>query len=124
MLRNLLKVFAADAVLLVALYYVFQDLGWRTSFAASLHSACPSACGYTPSFSYGILTRVCTMSGHGVILNSAITLDWVQVLSLVLIAVNAWFIYDSFWKGRMGARAHQREGPPSPPQTVPGSPPA
>jgi len=87
------KIIIVDALVLVALYYVFQDLQWRTSYAASLHTACYPACGYSPSFGYGLLTRVFTMDGNNQHLVSPITFDWVQGLILVLVVVNAWFAW-------------------------------
>ncbi len=123
--RNLLKVLAADALLLVALYYVVLDLDWRTSYAASLHTACPNLCGYTPSFSYSFLTRLFTMAGNPALRSSASvrltsppTLNWVQVLSVILVAVNAWFVYVALWKGRRST------GMSRPSESVPPSPPA
>ncbi len=93
------KVAAADVVLLVALFYVVQDLQWRSGYAASAHDACGGPCSYTPSFSYGFLTQLFTMSGNSAQLTSPLTFDWVQAILYVLVAVNAWFVY-RFMKGR------------------------
>jgi hypothetical protein len=100
MVRAIFKVLAADIVLLVALFYVLQDLQWRSNFAASLHRACPLSCGYSPSSSYSLLTRFFTMSGNGVSLTSPATLDWVQVIALLLAVINVWFIYATLAKQR------------------------
>ncbi len=91
--RRAVKVLAADAVLLVALFYVIQDLQWRSGYAASVHDACAGYCSYTPSFSYGFLTQLFTMSGNSLQLTSPVTFDWVQALIYILVAVNAWFAY-------------------------------
>ncbi len=93
MARTALKVLIIDVVLLVGEYYVVQDLQWRTSYATSLHSACPQLCGYTPSFSYNILTQFFTMAGNGVSLTSPPTLDWIQLFTAALLVVNLWFVY-------------------------------
>ena len=93
MVREWLKVALADIVLLFALYSVLQDLQWRTGYAASLHSACSRYCSYSPSFSYGFLTQFFTLAGNGVRLTSPPTLDWVQGLAYVLVALNAWYVY-------------------------------
>ena len=94
MVRTAFKVLIADAILLIAEFYVIQDLGWRTAYAASLHGACfPRACSYSPSFSYSLLIRFFTMSGNRVSLTSPPTLDWVQLLAYILIVINAWFAY-------------------------------
>jgi hypothetical protein len=103
MVRTIFKVLAVDIVLLVALFYVLQDLQWRSNFAASLHRACSPPCGYSTSYSYSLLTRFFTMSGNGVGLTSPPTLDWIQVITLVLVAINAWFVYVTLTK--QGAKA-------------------
>ena len=93
MIRTALKVFVADVVLLMAVFYVLQDLQWRSNYAASPHAVCLQVCSYAPSFSYGILTQVFTMAGNGVRLSSPPTLDWVQAIVYVLVVINAWFAY-------------------------------
>jgi len=85
MFKTALKVLAADAVLLVTLFYVIQDLQWRTSYAGALR--------YSPSFSYNVLTQFFTMAGSTSRLTSPPTLDWVQTLAYALVVVNAWFAY-------------------------------
>jgi hypothetical protein len=90
LVRAYIKVIAADLVLLAALLWVLQDLQWRTWYAASPHAG---TTGYTPSFSYSVLTQFFTMAGSGVSLTSPPTLDWVQFLAYVLVALNAWFAY-------------------------------
>jgi hypothetical protein len=87
------RVVIVDVLALLALYYILQDLQWRTDYAASVHTACRTLCGYSPSFSYGPLTRLFTMDGNGQHLVSPATLDWVQAFSLILIVVNLWFAY-------------------------------
>jgi hypothetical protein len=111
MVRTALKVLAVDALLLIALFFVIQDLDWRTSYAASLHGACfPGLCGYSPSFSYNVLIEFFTMSGNGVSLTSPPTLDWVQVLAYILVAINAWFIYATLSR-RKGRHPETLPGP-------------
>jgi len=94
MVRTVLKVLAVDIVLVLAEFSVIQDLAWRTGYAASLHGACfPNLCSYSPSFSYNVLIQFFAMSGNGVSLTSPPTLDWVQLIALILVAVNGWFAY-------------------------------
>jgi len=90
MVKTVYKVAAVDFVLLTLLYYVLQDLAWRTYYAGTPHV--PGS-PYAPSFSYSILIRYFTMAGNNVSLTSPPTLDWVQLLVLVLVAVNGWFAY-------------------------------
>jgi hypothetical protein len=93
MIREGLKVFLADVILLFALYSVFVDLQWRTGYAASLHTACPQFCSYSPSFSYSLVTQFFTLAGNGVRLISPPTLDWVQLIVFVLVVLNVWYSY-------------------------------
>ncbi|HEV2227188.1 MAG TPA: hypothetical protein VGR56_10345 [Nitrososphaerales archaeon] len=93
MVKDSMKVFLADVVLLFALYSVFVDLQWRTGYATYLHSACPQFCSYSPSFSYSLLTQFFTLAGNGVRLTSPPTLDWVQLIVYALVVLNAWFAY-------------------------------
>jgi len=94
MVRTIFKVLIADAILLIAEFYIIQDLEWRTAYAASLHGACsPRLCSYSPSFSYNFLVRFFTMAGNGVSLTSPPTLDWAQLLAYILIVINVWFAY-------------------------------
>ena len=92
MVKTYIKVIAADLVLLAALLWVLQDLQWRTGYAASPHAG---TTGYIPSFSYSVLTQFFNMAGNGVSLTSPPTLDWVQFLVYVLVALNAWFAYQT-----------------------------
>jgi hypothetical protein len=104
--KNLFKTVIADVLLLTAEYFVLQDQGRRTAYAASLHSACPVPCGYSTSYAYGILTQFFTMMGQGVSLTSPPTLDWTQVLVVLLIIVNGWFLYSLF-----GRKVTDTKGP-------------
>lgn len=107
--RLYVGIFFADLVFGVAEFFVVRDQYARAAYAASLHTACPAPCGYTPSFGYGFLTQVLTMTGHGVSLSSPPTLAWVQVLAFVLVGVNAWFLY-SLVRSRRLRRAAEAGG--------------
>ncbi len=93
MFKNAVKVLVADVVLLVAEFYVLQDLQWRSNFATLPKMVCPQSCSYTPSFSYGVLTQLFTMAGKGVSLTSPATLDWTQLIVVLLVLLNSWFVY-------------------------------
>ncbi len=101
MFRDDLKVASADIVLLFGLYSVLQDLQWRIGYAASLHSACPRFCSYSPSFSYSLLTQFFTLAGNGVRLTSPPTLEWVQLIVYVLVVLNAWYAYKALKSRRL-----------------------
>ncbi len=97
MVRTSVKVVLLDVVLLLSLYFVLQDLAWRTSYAAYR--------GFSPSFSYSVLTRFLMMTDQTGTLVSPDTLDWIQVLVVVFAAVNLWFIYKSV--GVKGSKSTQ-----------------
>ena len=105
MARTALKVLLADAVLLIAEYFVIQDLAWRTNYATLPHGSAPH--GYSPSFSYNVLTQFFTMSGSGPSLTSPPTLDWVQLIAYALVAINVWFGYKLImkWRGEKRVQA-------------------
>ena len=96
MIKGFLKVAAADAALLVALYYVLQDLAGRSAYAVSEH--------LVPTTSYLPFLRVLTIDGKNIPLKSPPTLDWVQVLVGLLAASVGVFIYLG-WKSRGRAPA-------------------
>jgi hypothetical protein len=93
MMRRVLKVAALDVLVLSALVYVNQDLQWRSAYAQEALNRCAGLCSYAPSFSYGFLTQVFTMSGNSVQLASPPTLDWIQLLIYLLALLNGWLIY-------------------------------
>jgi hypothetical protein len=93
MVKTIYSVVVADALMLIALFYVSLDLQWRASYAASPHDACGRICSYSASFSYSLLTRFFTMSGNGVTLTSPLTFDWVQSLVFAIVVLNVWFAY-------------------------------
>jgi len=103
MIRTALAVLVADIILLAAMFSVFQDLQWRTGYAASTHAG---TAGYAPSFSYSLLIQFFNMAGKGVSLTSPPTLDWVQTLAYVLVVLNVWFAVSA-----LKNRARQRRGP-------------
>ena len=98
MSRTVLKLALVDLVLLTGLYYVIQDLQWRSSYASSVHYACGGPCSYTPSFSHSILTQFFTMTNANTntSLTSPPTLDWIQLLVLALVVINVWYGYSLF----------------------------
>ena len=105
------KVLLVDFVLVVALYFVLQDLSWRTYYAMTPHDACGGLCTYVPSFGYSVLTRYFTMAGNGVSLTSPPTLDWVQILAVLLIAINGWYVYSELKRRGRAARNPQPATP-------------
>lgn len=103
MVRTSLKVIAVDAVLLVGAYFVLQDLQWRSGYASQE--------GFNPSTFYAILTQSFVMTGRGLSLQSPPTLDWVQVLVVALVALNAWYLLRLLGPDREGRKTNAKTGP-------------
>ena len=84
----------ADLLLLAALVWVESDLQGRISYATRV-------LGYSVSFSYAPFTQYFTMFSSKVRLTSPPTLDWIHVLAVVLVLLNAWAAY-TFLTSRRG----------------------
>jgi uncharacterized protein YaaW (UPF0174 family) len=82
------KVAVVDAVLLFALYLVLVDMQARLSYAATR--------GLSASYAYSLLTNVFQMSSNSEVLRSPLSIDWVQVLVVVLIAANLLLFYRTY----------------------------
>ncbi len=104
MVRTGYKILVADAVLLFGEYLILQDLRWRSTFASSE--------GFSPSFSYSVLTQFFTMSGRGLTLESPPTLDWVQLIVAVLVVMNAWYLVHLVRIRRLGPSPAEATEPP------------
>lgn len=91
-MRAVWKVAGLDAALLACLYLVLQDLDSRLAYAESE--------GFKAYFEYSILIRWSVLSKGNTVLKSPPALDWVQVISLILILVNASFVYSSVRRRR------------------------
>jgi hypothetical protein len=90
---TVVKLVLVDLVLVAALVLVAMDQQWRSSYGASHHNdGYPGE--YMVSVSYGLLTRVFTMSGTTTTLVSPASLDWLQVIVLFLVLVNGIYIYE------------------------------
>jgi len=86
-------VLVADVALLLTWYLVLLDMQGRAACLQSAASACIGDKGYASSFSYSVFTQTFAMTGNGVSLTSPLTLAWVQVLAVILVATNMWFTY-------------------------------
>lgn len=93
MLRLVYKVAFVDLGLLASMYFILQDLAWRAYYAGTPHAA---VSGYVPSDGFSVFVRYFTMAGSGVSLTSPPTLDWVQVIVLLLVAINGWLAYQMY----------------------------
>lgn len=107
MARTALIVLVLDAVMLLAEFEIIQDVQNRVQCAlgSSLYG---QSCMLrsSPSFSYSLLTRSFSMVVGGMRLQSPPTIDWVQLIAYVLVAVNVWFGYTVYVR-RKAPRAEQ-----------------
>jgi hypothetical protein len=110
-----LKVLIADAILLLAEYFVVQDVQARVGCALGsplYGSQCLTRA--SPGYSYSILTESFSMIINGTGVVSPSMLDWTQLIAAVLIAVNVWYVYVVI-KSKPGlAGGRPLEAPPSP----------
>ena len=82
-----------DALILVLLYFIFQDLAWRTSYAESE--------GFTLHTTFLPLIRFPTITGNvQTPLASPAVLDWAQVLFILLVIVNVSYIFSAIKERR------------------------
>ncbi len=80
----LLRAAAINAVLLALTYLVYQDLSFRDRYAQQLN--------FSPSTSYSAFSHVLTLTGGTTTLSSPVTLDWVQLLVLALVATDVVYV--------------------------------
>lgn len=106
MVRWYVKLVVFDAFALAALYFVLDDLAARNSYAVSE--------GLTPGASYSIFTRMFSIGGRSIPLVSPPTLDWVQVIVVVLVVVDLAFVYPALLRALKPSTSRRvPEGSPS-----------
>jgi hypothetical protein len=88
MVRTAVKVVLFDAAVLVVLLMVLNDLSLRSSYA---RSRMPST-SYLPFLRVLSTVRTCRLPCVSMTLSSPSTLDWVQVLVVLLLVWNLAFI--------------------------------
>ncbi|HXW94197.1 MAG TPA: hypothetical protein VEJ19_00640 [Nitrososphaerales archaeon] len=101
MVRTVLKILVLDVILLLAEFEIVQDVQNRIQCALGsplYGQVCVTRS--SPSFSYSLLTRSFSMVVGGNSVQSPPTLDWVQLIAYVLVAVNVWFVYTTLAKRR------------------------
>jgi len=113
MARTAYVVLILDAVLLLATFEIIQDVQNRIQCAlgSSLYG---QGCMLrsSPSFSYSLLTKSFSMVVGGTRLQSPPTLDWVQLIAYILVAINVWFGYTVYAR-------RKAPGPEQAPSTAP-----
>ncbi len=94
MARTALKVIIIDAVLLLAEFLIVQDVQARSdcAFGTPLYGQ-ECLARSSPSYTYSLFTQSFSMVANRFSLQSPPTLDWIQLLTAVLFAVNIWFVY-------------------------------
>ena len=91
MVRTAITVLVADLVLVAAILLVLQDVQMRID--CSLDGCTSFITRTSAGFTYSVLTKSFSFMGNGNNLTSPTTLDWVQVLVVALVVLNAWYAY-------------------------------
>ena len=81
-----LEVVGFNLLLLLGIYLVSGDITTRSAYAARE--------GLSYVFSQSFLVEMSTLQGRGENLASPLTLAWLQVIVVVLIVVDALYVYD------------------------------
>jgi hypothetical protein len=91
LVRTVITVLVADLVWVAAILLVLQDVHMRVDCSID---GCTSFIRRTSAgFTYSVLTKSFSFVGNGNNLTSPPTLDWVQVLVVALVVLNAWYAY-------------------------------
>jgi hypothetical protein len=94
MVRTVFKVLIADVILLVAELEVILDIQNRMNCALGSPLYGQNCLARTsPSYAYSVLTQWFSLVINGSAWQSPLTLDWVQLIAYVLVALNAWYAY-------------------------------
>ncbi len=96
-LRGLLEVLGANAVLISLLYWVTLDEAARSAYAA--HE------GLAFQVFQSVLYQTSTLWGSSGPLQSPPTLDWVQLLVIAILAVDALVVYGALARRRRARAA-------------------
>jgi hypothetical protein len=91
--RLILKAAVANAVGIVLLYFVQLDLWWRSSCRLD---TVPSCISHVASVTYFPFTKVTRLAGSGLPLTSPLTLDWFQVILVLLVVIDAYCLAQYF----------------------------
>jgi len=88
--RLTIEVLIANAFLLILIYSVYADEQWRIGCALGQGFNC--SVRSAPSYAYSLLTRFFSMRNATMPLTSPPILDWIQVLVVVLLLVDVWYL--------------------------------
>jgi hypothetical protein len=81
---SLVYLVATNAILLVLIWWVFQDYAYRASYWRSM--------GFTPSTTYSPFFYVTSAVRGSTYIQGQVTLDWTQVLGAVLVVIDVVFL--------------------------------
>lgn len=91
MIRRAAIIAVFDLLALAFLYFVLQDLAWRTSYAESEH--------LIPSTTYSLFIRAFSIRGKTIQIPKGLvsppTLDWAQVVVALLMVVNGLYVFST-----------------------------
>jgi len=89
--RVTVEVLLVNAAMLFLTYLVYSDEQWRIGCALGQGLNCTIRSA--PSYSYSLLIRFFSMRNSTMLLTSPPVLDWIQVFVVVLIVVDAWYLF-------------------------------
>jgi hypothetical protein len=81
-----LEILGFNILLLLALYLVTADVATRSAYAARE--------GLSYTFAQSFLVETSTLGGKGLSLQSPLSIAWLQLILLVLVVVDALYVYD------------------------------
>lgn len=100
MVRRVVVTGAFDLLALVFLYFVLQDLAWRTSYAESER--------LVPHTTYSFFVREFSIAGNVIQVHQGLvsppTLDWVQLVVALLVVVNGLYAFSALRKSTSRTR--------------------
>jgi hypothetical protein len=99
---SLAQVIAANVIIIVLIVAILEDFYSRIAYWESL--------GFTPQTTYFFLTYVTSATKGSTYIPGEITLDWVQVLGIILVLIDAAFVYSVLKEGRSRTSAGDQHG--------------
>ena len=115
--RLTIEVLVANAFLLILAYLVYADEQWRIGCALGQGINC--SIRSAPSYTYSLLTRFFSMRNATMSLTSPPILDWIQVLAVVLVLVDVWYLLRFRSRRTLLPSSITRQGTSLPPQASP-----
>lgn len=94
-LQSIAFILASNAIILLLIWWVFQDYAYRATYWRGM--------GFTPSTSYSPFFFVTSAVRGSTHIQGQLTLDWTQVLGVLLLVIDATFLFGLWRRTRVGA---------------------